>query len=61
MVLGTLVALARTEMWSQPPYNQKAMSLRAYMFYQRLFHKAPHPIDSAMEQSQVATALTPMP
>lgn len=60
MVLGTLVALARTEMWSQPPYNQKAMSLRAYMFYQRLFHKPPR-IDSVMEQSQVATALTPMP
>lgn len=60
MFLGTLVALARTEMWSQPPYNQKAMSLRAYIFYQRLFHKPPC-IDSAIEQSQVATALTPMP
>lgn len=42
MFLGTLVALARTEMWSQPPYNQKAMSLRAYIFHQRLFHKPPH-------------------
>lgn len=63
--LGTMVALARTEMWSQPPYKQKVMSLRTQVFFlpktlpptrkSSLVHH------SATKPSQMASVLTPMP
>lgn len=45
-----MVALARTEMWSQPPYKQKAMSLRTQVFF------LPKTLPLARKSSLVHTA-----